>query len=216
MRSVCALDALIAIRAEFPDAKVVVMTTYEGDVHILRALRAGAQGYLLKNALHSELLHTIRAVHAGKRSLSPEVSFQVVATPRGLRVSWFSADTGHRLLPFEGPGPTPEGCEAPPRPGRHRSLGRHVLRRRSPTPGGSPVTRKGEQLCSFEVTRETDHRVASHGTWAIEAQHERTPPCGVREKSWCCWSFPQWHWRWTLGVPAGRLATPIQPHQSWP
>ena len=71
------LDALIAIRMEFPHAKVVVLTTYEGDVHILRALKAGAQGYLLKNTLHSELLHTIRAVHAGKRSLSPEVSFQV-------------------------------------------------------------------------------------------------------------------------------------------
>ena len=72
------IDALIAIRTEFPDARVIVLTTYEGDVHILRALKAGAQGYLLKNTLHSELLHTIRAVHAGKRSLSPEVSFQVV------------------------------------------------------------------------------------------------------------------------------------------
>jgi DNA-binding NarL/FixJ family response regulator len=71
------LDALIAIRGEFPDAKMIVLTTYEGDVHILRALKAGAQGYLLKNTLHTELLHTIRAVHAGKRSLSPEVSFQV-------------------------------------------------------------------------------------------------------------------------------------------
>jgi DNA-binding NarL/FixJ family response regulator len=71
------LDALLAIRAEFPDARVIMLTTYEGDVHILRALKAGAQGYLLKNTLHSELLHTIRAVHAGKRSLSPEVSFQV-------------------------------------------------------------------------------------------------------------------------------------------
>jgi DNA-binding NarL/FixJ family response regulator len=71
------LDALITIRAEFPDAKVIVLTTYEGDVHILRALKAGAQGYLLKNTLHSELLQTIRTVHAGKRSLSPEVSFQV-------------------------------------------------------------------------------------------------------------------------------------------
>jgi DNA-binding NarL/FixJ family response regulator len=71
------LDALIAIRAEFSDARVIVLTTYEGDVQILRALKAGAQGYLLKNTLHSELLQTIRAVHAGKRSLSPEVSFQV-------------------------------------------------------------------------------------------------------------------------------------------
>ena len=71
------LDALIAIRTEFPDARMIVLTTYEGDVHILRALKAGAQGYLLKNTLHSELLQTIRAVHGGKRSLSSEVSFQV-------------------------------------------------------------------------------------------------------------------------------------------
>jgi DNA-binding NarL/FixJ family response regulator len=71
------VDALIAIRTEFADAKMIVLTTYEGDVQILRALKAGAQGYLLKNTMHSELLQTIRAVHAGKRSLSPEVSFQV-------------------------------------------------------------------------------------------------------------------------------------------
>ena len=71
------LDALIAIRAQFPDAKVLVLTTYEGDVQILRALKAGAQGYLLKDTLHSDLLRTIRTVHAGKRSLSPEVSFQI-------------------------------------------------------------------------------------------------------------------------------------------
>lgn len=71
------LDALIAIRTEFPDARVIVLTTYEGDVNILRAVKAGAQGYLLKNTLHSELLRTIRAVHAGKRGLSPEVSFQI-------------------------------------------------------------------------------------------------------------------------------------------
>ena len=70
-------DALIAIRAEYPDARVIMLTTYEGDVHILRALKAGAQGYLLKNALHTDLMHMIRVVHAGKRSLSPEVSFQV-------------------------------------------------------------------------------------------------------------------------------------------
>ena len=71
------LDALITIRAEFPEARIIVLTTYEGDVQILRAVKAGAQGYLLKNTLHSELLRTIRAVHAGKKSLSPEVSFQI-------------------------------------------------------------------------------------------------------------------------------------------
>jgi DNA-binding NarL/FixJ family response regulator len=71
------LDALIAIRNEFPEARVIVLTTYTGDVQILRALKAGAQAYLLKNTLHKELLETIRAVHAGKKTLSPEVSYQV-------------------------------------------------------------------------------------------------------------------------------------------
>jgi DNA-binding NarL/FixJ family response regulator len=71
------LDALIAIRTEFPEARVIMLTTYEGDVHIVRALKAGAQGYLLKNTLHSDLLRTIRAVHAGKRGLSPEASLQI-------------------------------------------------------------------------------------------------------------------------------------------
>ena len=71
------LDALITIRTEFPEARIIVLTTYEGDVQILRAVKAGAQGYLLKNTLHSELLRTIRTVHAGKKSLSPEVSFQI-------------------------------------------------------------------------------------------------------------------------------------------
>ncbi len=71
------LDALIAIRNEFPDAKIIVLTTYAGDTQILRALRAGAQAYLLKNTLHKELLETIRAVHTGKKALSPEASYQI-------------------------------------------------------------------------------------------------------------------------------------------
>lgn len=71
------LDALIAIRNEYPDARLIVLTTYAGDVQILRALKAGAQAYLLKNALHKELLETIRAVHAGKKTLSPEVSYEI-------------------------------------------------------------------------------------------------------------------------------------------
>ena len=71
------IEALIAIRNEFPDAKVIVLTTYVGDVQILRALKAGAQAYLLKNTLHKELLDTIRAVHAGKKMLSPEASYEI-------------------------------------------------------------------------------------------------------------------------------------------
>jgi len=71
------LDAIIAIRNEFPEARIVVLTTYTGDVQILRALKAGARAYLLKSLLHKELLETIRAVHAGKKTLSPEASFQL-------------------------------------------------------------------------------------------------------------------------------------------
>jgi len=71
------LDALIAIRGEFPDAKIIVLTTYAGDVQILRALKSGAQGYLLKSTFHKELVDTIRAVNAGKKTLSPEASYQI-------------------------------------------------------------------------------------------------------------------------------------------
>jgi DNA-binding NarL/FixJ family response regulator len=71
------VDAMIAIRGEFPEARVIVLTTYTGDMQVLRALKAGARAYLLKNLLHKELLETIRAVHAGKKTVSPEVSFQL-------------------------------------------------------------------------------------------------------------------------------------------
>ena len=71
------LDAIIAIRGQFPDAKIIVLTTYKGDVQILRALKAGAQGYLLKNTFHKELIETIRAVHAGRKALSPEASYEI-------------------------------------------------------------------------------------------------------------------------------------------
>jgi DNA-binding NarL/FixJ family response regulator len=71
------LDASIAIRGEFPEARIIVLTTYAGDVQALRALKAGARAYLLKDSLHKELLSTIRAVHAGKRSISPEVTFRL-------------------------------------------------------------------------------------------------------------------------------------------
>jgi DNA-binding NarL/FixJ family response regulator len=77
MPEMSGIDSLIAIRNEFPDAKVIVLTTYAGDTQILRALKAGAQAYLLKNTLHKELLETIRTVHIGKKTLSPEVSYQI-------------------------------------------------------------------------------------------------------------------------------------------
>jgi DNA-binding NarL/FixJ family response regulator len=71
------LDATIAIRGEDPGARIIVLTTYMGDVQVMRALRAGARAYLLKNLLHKELLDTIRAVFAGKKTISPEVSYDL-------------------------------------------------------------------------------------------------------------------------------------------
>jgi DNA-binding NarL/FixJ family response regulator len=71
------LEAITVIRGEFGDARIVVLTTYTGDVQVLRAMKAGARGYLLKNLLHKELLDTIRAVHAGKKTLSPEASYEL-------------------------------------------------------------------------------------------------------------------------------------------
>ena len=77
MPEMSGLDALSAIRNEFPDAKIIVLTTYAGDVQILRAVKGGAQAYLLKNTFHKELVDTIRAVQAGKKTLSPEASYEI-------------------------------------------------------------------------------------------------------------------------------------------
>jgi DNA-binding NarL/FixJ family response regulator len=71
------LEALAAIRAEFPEARVVVLTTYSGDAQAVRALKTGAMGYLLKSALRTELLETIRAAHAGRRHLAQEVASEI-------------------------------------------------------------------------------------------------------------------------------------------
>lgn len=70
-------DAIIAIRDEFPGARIIVLTTYAGDAQAVRAMKAGAQGYLLKNLLHKELLQTIRAVHAGRKAMTPDVAAQL-------------------------------------------------------------------------------------------------------------------------------------------
>jgi len=87
------LDALSAIRGEFPEARIIVLTTYAGDMQVLRAIKAGARGYLLKDTLHKELVDTIRAVHAGKKYISSEASFELaehasddVLTPAEVRV----------------------------------------------------------------------------------------------------------------------------------
>ena len=71
------IDALSAIRGEFPEARIIVLTTYAGDVQVFRALKAGAKAFLLKGLLRKELLDTIRAVHAGQRRLPPEIAAEI-------------------------------------------------------------------------------------------------------------------------------------------
>src|ERR1700680_2691286 len=71
------IDAIIGIRSEFPNARVIVLTTYAGDVQVLRALKAGARGYILKAHVRRELLDTIRAVHAGQKRIPPEVAAEL-------------------------------------------------------------------------------------------------------------------------------------------
>ena len=77
MPEMSGLDALTAIRDEFPEARIIVLTTYTGDVQVLRAMKVGARAYLLKNLLDKELLQTIRAVYAGKKTLSAEASYEL-------------------------------------------------------------------------------------------------------------------------------------------
>ncbi len=77
MPEMTGLDAIIAIRSEFPDARTSVLPTYAGDGQATRALQAGARGSVLKSLVNKELLATIRAVRAGKRTLSPEVSSEL-------------------------------------------------------------------------------------------------------------------------------------------
>jgi DNA-binding NarL/FixJ family response regulator len=93
MPDMSGIDAINAIRREFPEARIVVLTTYAGDAQVKRALQAGAQGYLLKGLLRKELLETIRAVHGGRKRLSPEIAAEIAEhamdtalTPREIAV----------------------------------------------------------------------------------------------------------------------------------
>jgi len=87
------LDAMIAIRGEAPEARIIMLTTYAGDAQVQRAIKAGARGYLLKSSLHEELLQTIRAVYAGRKAISPEATYELAEhatddslTPAEIRV----------------------------------------------------------------------------------------------------------------------------------
>ena len=77
MPAVDGLDAIHAIRREFSEARIIVLTTYSGDTQVLRALRAGARGYILKGNVHEELLNAIRAVHAGQKRIPPDVAAEL-------------------------------------------------------------------------------------------------------------------------------------------
>ena len=77
MPEVDGLEAIVAIRREHPEARIIVLTTYTGDMQVLRALKAGARAYILKGQVHKELLDTIRAVHAGKKRIPPEIAAQL-------------------------------------------------------------------------------------------------------------------------------------------
>lgn len=77
LTDISGIEAIKLIRAEFPDARIVVLTTYLGDVQVLRALQAGAMGYLMKATLRRDLLDTIRAVHGGQRRVPPEVAAEL-------------------------------------------------------------------------------------------------------------------------------------------
>src|SRR5580700_5411387 len=74
MPKVNGIDAITAIRSEFPRARIVVLTTAAGDIQALRAFKAGAVGYLLKNLLRTELIDTIRLVHSGRRRIPPDIA----------------------------------------------------------------------------------------------------------------------------------------------
>src|ERR1700722_16562713 len=72
------IEAMVAIRNEFPEARIIVLTTYKGDAQVVRALKAGARAYLLKRQVHRELLETMRAVHAGQRRIPSEMAAELV------------------------------------------------------------------------------------------------------------------------------------------
>jgi DNA-binding NarL/FixJ family response regulator len=71
------IEAIDCILSEFPDARIIVLTTYTGDVQVLRALKAGARGYVLKGHVHRELLEAIRAVHAGQKRIPPDIAAEL-------------------------------------------------------------------------------------------------------------------------------------------
>jgi DNA-binding NarL/FixJ family response regulator len=77
MPAMSGTDAILAIRREYPEARIIVLTTYKGDAQAVRALKAGASGYLLKNMVRKELAETIRSVYGGKKKIPPEIAVEM-------------------------------------------------------------------------------------------------------------------------------------------
>ena len=106
MPEVGGIDAIGAIRGEFPEARIIVLTTYAGDFQVSRALKAGARGYLIKGLLREELLETIRSVHAGQKRLSAQIAAEIaghalddVLTPREIDVlRWIAKGNANKEI----------------------------------------------------------------------------------------------------------------------
>jgi DNA-binding NarL/FixJ family response regulator len=77
MPSFNGIEAIARIQSEFPDARIIVLSTYTGDAQVVKALRAGARAYILKGHVHRELLETIRAVHAGQKRIPPDIAAEL-------------------------------------------------------------------------------------------------------------------------------------------
>lgn len=109
MPKMSGIDTIIAIRSEFPDARIIVLTTYAGDELCRRALKAGAQAYILKGDVRKDLLDTIRSVRAGKKLIDPEVAAELAGhamddalTPREIKVlSLIAAGNSNKLIADE-------------------------------------------------------------------------------------------------------------------
>ena len=99
MPGMSGIDCMIAIRSDFPNARIIVLTTYPGDAQVLRALKAGARGYLLKDQVSRDLPEVIRAVHSGQRRIPPELAIDLAEhtaeddlSPREIEVLRFIAE----------------------------------------------------------------------------------------------------------------------------
>jgi DNA-binding NarL/FixJ family response regulator len=109
MPDMSGIEAIAAIRAEFPNARIIVLTTYAGDAQAAAALKAGAAGYLLKNMVRKELIETIRVVHAGKRRVPPEIATEIAEhfaddalTPREIEIlQRVAAGKSNKLIAVE-------------------------------------------------------------------------------------------------------------------